>query len=192
MKLRRLSSGGEEMIMPKVLASMFTPARILLPTDFSESSQSALQMATDLAKTFKAELYLLHVVSMFPTGAGTEYFPESQYLHHGTQQGERQLSLHVAELASRGIKAQFAVEVGNDVVGSIMMVIERENIDMIVLSTHGLSGWRPVVFGSIAEKVIKLVQCPLLLFRSVAASATPERSIRALELTQIAAVNGSC
>jgi nucleotide-binding universal stress UspA family protein len=192
MKLRRLSSGGEEMIMPKVLASMFTPARILLPTDFSESSQSALQMATDLAKTFKAELYLLHVVSMFPTGAGTEYFPESQYLHHGTQQGERQLSLHVAELASRGIKAQFAVEVGNDVVGSIMMVIERENIDMIVLSTHGLSGWRPVVFGSIAEKVIKLVQCPLLLFRSVAASAAPERSIRALELTQIAAVNGSC
>jgi nucleotide-binding universal stress UspA family protein len=191
MTVRRLSSGGEEKMMPKVLASVFTPARILVPTDFSESSQSALQMATDLAKTHKAELYLLHVVSMFPTGSGTEYFPETQYLQHGTLHAEGQLSMHVAMLASRGINAQFAVEVGNDVVGSIMMVIEREDIDMIVLSTHGLSGWRPVVFGSIAEKVIKLVQCPLLLFHSVAASATPEPSIRALELTQTTALNGS-
>jgi nucleotide-binding universal stress UspA family protein len=43
-----------------------------------------------------------------------------------------------------------------------MLVIEREHIDMIVLSTCGISGWRPMVFGSIAEKVVKLVQCPLL------------------------------
>jgi hypothetical protein len=38
---------------------------------------------------------------------------------------------------------------------------------MVVISTHGISGWHPLVFGSIAEKVIKLVQCPLLLLRSV-------------------------
>jgi nucleotide-binding universal stress UspA family protein len=37
---------------------------------------------------------------------------------------------------------------------------------MVVISTHGISGWHPLVFGSIAEKVIKLVQCPLLLLRS--------------------------
>lgn len=48
-----------------------------------------------------------------------------------------------------------------------MVVIEREHIDMIVISTHGISGWRPLVFGSIAEKVVKQVQCPLLLLRSV-------------------------
>ena len=44
-----------------------------------------------------------------------------------------------------------------------MLVIEREHIDMIVISTHGISGWRPLVFGSIAEKIVKQVQCPLLL-----------------------------
>ncbi len=48
-----------------------------------------------------------------------------------------------------------------------MLVIEREHIDMVVLSTHGISGWRPRVFGSTAEKVVKRVQCPLLLLRSV-------------------------
>jgi len=47
---------------------------------------------------------------------------------------------------------------------------------MIVLSTHGISGWRPIVFGSIAEKVVKLVQCPLLLLRSVKAEAMSETS----------------
>jgi nucleotide-binding universal stress UspA family protein len=52
-----------------------------------------------------------------------------------------------------------------------MEVIEREHIDMVVISTHGLSGWRPMVFGSIAEKVIKLVQCPLLLLHSTKTDA---------------------
>ena len=50
--------------------------------------------------------------------------------------------------------------------GNIMIVIEREHIDMIVVSTHGMSGWHPMVFGSSAEKVINFVQCPL---RSAAA-----------------------
>ncbi len=53
-----------------------------------------------------------------------------------------------------------------------MLVIEREHIDMVVLSTHGISGWRPLVFGSIAEKVVKQVQCPLLLLRSVEPATT--------------------
>jgi nucleotide-binding universal stress UspA family protein len=60
----------------------------------------------------------------------------------------------------------------NDVADSIMMLIESENIDMLLLSTHGISGWRPLVFGSTAEKVVRLVQCPLLLLRSIEPVAT--------------------
>ena len=47
-----------------------------------------------------------------------------------------------------------------------MMVLGRERSDLVVLSTHGVSGWRPMIFGSIAEKVIKLAECPLLLLRT--------------------------
>ena len=61
--------------------------------------------------------------------------------------------------------------IANDVVGNIMMVLSRERSDLIVISTHCLSGWRPFVFGSIAEKVIKLVECPLLLLRTPNAHA---------------------
>jgi nucleotide-binding universal stress UspA family protein len=45
-------------------------------------------------------------------------------------------------------------------------VIEREKIDLIVVSTHGTTGWHPLVFGSIAEKLVKLVHIPLLLIRT--------------------------
>ena len=61
-----------------------------------------------------------------------------------------------------------------------MEVVERDHIDMVVISTHGISGWRPLVFGSIAEKVVKLVQCPLLLLRSV----SPEASVSTENGTQ--------
>jgi nucleotide-binding universal stress UspA family protein len=71
-----------------------------------------------------------------------------------------------AALATRGVKSTSSVEVGNDVVGNIMEVVDREHIDMIVISTHGISGWHPLVFGSIAEKVVKIAQCPLLLLHS--------------------------
>jgi len=47
-------------------------------------------------------------------------------------------------------------------------------VDMVVISTHGISGWHPLVFGSIAEKVVKLVQCPLLLLHS----ANPETHLK--------------
>ncbi len=99
--------------------------------------------------------------------AGPVGIPETAYLHKAEGNAERQLAICDAALVSKGIKASSSMEIGNDVVGNIMLVIEREHIDMVVLSTHGISGWRPLVFGSIAEKVVKQVQCPLLLLRSV-------------------------
>jgi nucleotide-binding universal stress UspA family protein len=55
-----------------------------------------------------------------------------------------------------------------------MEVVGREHIDMLVISTHGISDWHPLVFGSIAEKVVKLAQCSLLLLRS----AKPEKEVK--------------
>jgi len=79
---------------------------------------------------------------------------------------EEHLSKCLAVLTSRGVKATSSVEVGNDIAGNIMEVVDHEHIDLVVISTHGISGWHPLIFGSIAEKVVKLVQCPLLLLRS--------------------------
>ena len=151
--------------MPQATTPHFIPTKILVPVDFSSSSDAALETASDLAHHFHAELYLLNVIPMLPMGTKTVSFPETEYLHKAEGDAERQLATCDAALVSKGIKASSSIEIGNDVVGNIMLTIEREHIDMIVISTHGISGWRPLVFGSIAEKVV--VQCPLLLLRSV-------------------------
>jgi nucleotide-binding universal stress UspA family protein len=158
--------------MAQEIASHFIPTKILVPVDFSSSSDAALETASDLALHFHAELYLLNVIPMLPMGTKTVSFPETEYLHKAEDNAERQLATCDTGLVSKGIKASSSIEIGNDVVGNIMLAIERERIDMIVISTHGISGWRPLVFGSIAEKVAKQVQCPLLLLRSVEPAAT--------------------
>jgi nucleotide-binding universal stress UspA family protein len=152
--------------MPEARAFPSIPTKILLPIDFSPSSQAALEMAADLAVHFHAELYLLNVIPFFPTTTFPDMIPEAEFVKEARTYAERHLTKCHAVLLAKGVKSSSSVEVGNDVAGNIMEVIDREHIDMVVISTHGISGWHPLVFGSIAEKVVKLVQCPLLLLRS--------------------------
>jgi nucleotide-binding universal stress UspA family protein len=159
--------------MLEVRAFPSIPTKILLPIDFSPSSQAALEMAADLAQHFRAELHLLNVIPMFPTTTFPDLIPESEFLQEKRTFAEGHLAKCQATLKTKGMKSTSSIEVGNDVAGNIMEVVERDHIDMVVISTHGISGWRPLVFGSIAEKVVKLVQCPLLLLRSV----SPEASV---------------
>ena len=166
--------------MPELRSSPSIPTKLLLPIDFSPSSQAALEMASDLAQHFQAELYLVNVIPEFPTTTIPDLIPETVFLEKARKHAESHLAKCTAALVTRGVKSTFSVEVGNDVVGNIMQVVDREHIDMIVISTHGISGWHPLVFGSIAEKVVKLVQCPLLLLRSAkpgdSAKTRPEHS----------------
>lgn len=151
------------------------PTKILMPIDFSPSSQAALEIAADLAQHFSAELYLVNVIPMFPTTTLPDLVPQTEFIQGETASAEEHLAKCHAALVARGIKTTNCIEVGNDVAGSIMEVVEREKIDLVVISTHGITGWHPLVFGSIAEKVVKMVQCPLLLLRS----AKPDTSATA-------------
>jgi nucleotide-binding universal stress UspA family protein len=160
--------------MPEVHAFPSIPTKILLPIDFSPSSQAALEMAADLARHFHAELYLVNVIPFLPATNLPNLVPEESFLQEEKTNANQHLTKCLAVLAARGIKASSNIEVGNDIVGNIMEVVDREHIDLVVISTHGISGWHPLVFGSIAEKVIKLVQCPLLLLRS----AKPENNVK--------------
>jgi nucleotide-binding universal stress UspA family protein len=152
------------------------PTKILLPIDFSPSSQAALKTAVDLALHFHAELFLVNVVPIFSTFTSEYAVPQVQFQQEEKTRAEKHLAKACAVLTTKGVKAGSSVEVANDISGCIMEVVEREHIDMVVISTHGISGWHPLVFGSIAEKVIKLVQCPLLLLRS----ANPDTDVKNL------------
>ena len=143
------------------------PSRILVPIDFSTSTNAAVQMAAELAHHFHADLILINVIPIFPVTTLPDFVPEEKFLEDARAHADLHLKRYIKTETAKGVNVTSSIETGNDVAEKIMEVVERENIDMIVLSTHGISGWRPLVFGSIAEKIIKLVQCPLLLLRSV-------------------------
>lgn len=150
------------------------PSRILLPIDFSSSSQVALETAADLALHFHAELFLVNVIPLFSSFNSEYVAPQVHFQSEEKAQAEEHLAKVQAVLTARKVKAKFSIELANDIAGAIMDVAKREHSDFVVISTHGISGWRPLVFGSIAEEVIKLVQCPLLLLHS----AKPETDVK--------------
>jgi nucleotide-binding universal stress UspA family protein len=149
----------------------FKPSKILVPTDFSPSSDVALRTASDLAQHYGAKLYLLHVLPMFQVFTGledpTRSYPGQQVMEEAQRAAEASLLASVTALTTLGLHVRSFVDVGDDVVGKILGAVEQEQADLLVISTHGFSGWRPMIFGSTAEKVVKLVECPILLLRSV-------------------------
>jgi nucleotide-binding universal stress UspA family protein len=149
-------------------ASVFStiPTKILVPVDFSPSSHAALESAAELALHFGAAIQLVHVIPMFPTTTFPDFFPEAKFQEEVRNEAERHFAAASADLTAKGIKVASSVELGDDVASAILEVAEREKVDLVVISTHGLTGWHPLVFGSIAEKVMKLVACPVLLLRT--------------------------
>ena len=162
--------------MPERHALESIPTKILLPIDFSPSSQAALETAANLALHFHAELFLVNIIPLFSIFTSEYSVPQVQFQEEEKTRAEKHLAKALADLTNRGVKAGSSVEVANDIAGCNMAVLEREHADLVVISTHGISGWHPPVFGSIAEKVVKLVQCPLLLLRS----PMPETDVKTL------------
>ncbi len=142
------------------------PTRILVPIDFSSSSHAALDAATELAEKFHAHIFLLHVIPAFPNVSLPDSITEAAVIDKAKAAASERFAVSEAALKAKSIKVTSSVEVGDDVAGAILDAVERERADLIVITTHGLSGWYPQVFGSIAEKIIKLATCPLLLLRT--------------------------
>jgi nucleotide-binding universal stress UspA family protein len=147
-------------------AASVIPTKILVPIDFSPSSHASLDTATELAEKYRAQLYLLHIIPRYPALALPEGVSADAIIDVARKEAADHFEVSQAGLKAKGVKASTSIEVGDDVAGSILEAIDREHADLVVITTHGLSGWYPQVFGSIAEKLVRLVTCPLLLLRT--------------------------
>jgi nucleotide-binding universal stress UspA family protein len=157
---------NQEFPMSNTQSAAFSVKKILLPIDFSASSEAALEAASGLAEQFHAGIHLVHIIPEIPDFNGSDFFPETSVLQERRETIKEKLEACKERLDLEGIPTSFSIEEGNDIVGNLMRVIKRENTDMVVISTHGISGWHPLIFGSIAEQVIKQVNCTLLLLKS--------------------------
>lgn len=145
--------------------------RILVPLDGSELAETALPYAVELARKFDGRLLLfsatpLPVVSVDPGEypfTGYDYVPElGEHLQNETQS---YLEEKQQALAAQGIGADVRVEQGNQPAELILTVAEGDAVDAIVMSTHGRGGVRRWVYGSVADKVLRHADVPVLLIR---------------------------
>jgi len=145
---------------------------IVCPTDFSEPSYEALKVADELASHFSAELVLIHVVApvpMYPTPVTPEASASSAGILASYQQemevyAKKSLDQVVQERLAEDVKSRTRVCLG-DAANEIVGAAEEEKADLIVIATHGLTGWRRLMFGSVAERVVRVAQCPVLTIR---------------------------
>ena len=142
------------------------PFRTLLcPLDFSQPSYEALQNAIELAAHFQAGLVLVHVIPAavpgIPADPSYAFAAAEGYQKTLKINAEEQLAL-AAQRIPAGVRSSTVIGNG-DAADEIVRLAAEENTDLIVIATHGLTGWRHLIFGSVAEKVIRLAAVPVLV-----------------------------
>jgi nucleotide-binding universal stress UspA family protein len=142
-------------------------ARILIPTDFSDTADAALEYAFVLAERFGASVHLLHVIEdPFVTGG----LSAEAYIAEGPPVRAAMLSDAQSLLSQRAAPRHPGVAVDGEVLfghgaKSIAEYAEQRDVDLIVMGTHGRTGVAHLLLGSVAERVVRIAPCPVLTVR---------------------------
>ncbi len=141
--------------------------KILAPTDFSDFSTHALRYGCEFANRFGAELHLLNVIEeslTTPDPLLGSPVPEAEIhdLQHAAESGIEQLP-EVSWLDGVNVAAR-VVQIGSPFV-EIVQYAKRNEVDLIVIGTHGRTGLAHAMIGSTAERVIRKAPCPVLTVR---------------------------
>lgn len=148
-----------------------TIRKIMVPVDFSDGSAAAMAQAAVFAKTFGATIELVHVWSPpamvpMPLVVGVAGIEQPMSLEElaRTTAGTQMKDL-VEGLRKQGIETSARVAIGSPA-HEIVDLATLGHIDLIVMGTHGRTGVAHALLGSVAEKVVRRAQCPVLTVRA--------------------------
>jgi nucleotide-binding universal stress UspA family protein len=138
--------------------------KILAPIDFSPASRNGLNYALHFAEEFGAELILLYVLeppisASFVAIPGAIAFSETDFA-----KAENNLRSLVASVRHQNEEPGWEVRVGIPS-HEIVEAAKEADVDLIVIATHGYTGWRHFCIGSTAERVVRAAPCPVLVVR---------------------------
>ncbi len=133
---------------------------VLVPTDFSPSSVPAFRYAVEWAKVFEAELTLLHVHSLQP-GLDIDAGIAQKFLDEQRKVAREELEKLLTEAQQQVPKATMELVAGLPS-ECICQIAREKKCDLIMMGTHGWTGFNRVLFGSVAERVIQRAPCPVL------------------------------
>jgi nucleotide-binding universal stress UspA family protein len=140
--------------------------KIAFCTDFSDNSDQAFEQALDLARKYHAHLFLVHVVPplVFPSPVMEEFISEQaslQFYKDAVRWATEQIENNYVQKMGETKNAVIRVLSGHPA-SEILNFIEQENIDLVVMGTHGLAGLAHFFLGSTAEKVVRRASCSVL------------------------------
>jgi len=142
--------------------------KILCPIDFSEPSYQALDIAGELAAHFNATLVILHVVAEIPYLSGSTTITGLDIPKYQKQLEDisfEKISEIIENRIPKDVKAHPVITVGK-AADEIVAVSDEQTPDVIVIATHGETGVRHLVFGSVVEKVVRHIRVPVLTVRA--------------------------
>ena len=142
--------------------------RILVPTDFSRYSEEALKVAVQIAKKYNSEIILLHMLEL-PINAnvaigGGKSIPEIMFYKNKAISNLEKL---MESDYLKGINVSEAIEF-KKVYEGVIDASEKNNIDLIIMGSHGTSGFDELLVGSNAEKVVRFSKIPVLVVKNEA------------------------
>lgn len=145
---------------------MINLKRILVATDFSDHASVALNYGAALAEAFDAEVILCHVVEtpdlisqIPPTGEG--YFPPN-YQEQQKKAAQKECE---SALSKTGIAKGRVLIVEGSPFYEVIRAAKSEDVDLVVVGTHGRGAIAHVLLGSVAEKIVRKAPCPVLTVR---------------------------
>ena len=140
-------------------------SEILAPTDFSARSESSVSYAIELARRLGAHLTLMHAV---PAPYAIDYtlggIPNGEW-EQALHEAEGKLNSALGRARIRYGQVDALIRVGSDLHEEIVGAAREVQADLVVLSTHGYTGWRLLLFGSDADDLLLEVPCPVLVIR---------------------------
>lgn len=141
--------------------------RIVCPTDFSKPSLEGLRNALELVDRFNAELIVLYVIEP-PGWSGLAYSPPVSNLMDITKALKEEAVKNLNKLQSEMIPDHVRfrlLAVEGKPAEEIVKLANEESAGLIVIATHGYSGFHRFVFGSVTERVVRTAKCPVLTVR---------------------------
>ncbi len=139
------------------------PKKILFCTDFSENSRPAWELAMDYSAAFGAQLLILHVIDYKSFPGYVDWGEKLRQILEDTKSAAKErLQLMLKECAPTVKDAKSYCRNGVTP-GEIVALAQQESVDLIVLGTHGRTGVKHLVMGSVARSVLKMAHRPVLI-----------------------------
>jgi len=144
--------------------------KIVCPTDFSDPSKAGLDAAVELAGKYGAHIYLVYVLAPLPLVASTYPFPGGRHeIPYSVEDMLKSAKVAMQNFVDNATIPDAIAYTTTVLQGrpadEITRLAEDEKADLITIATHGESGWQRFVFGSVAERVVRLAHCPVLVLK---------------------------